>query len=174
LATKLCLIVGHKESSQGAKNVSSGLTEYNFNDKLAHDIKEASELDITIVYRDTYKSLPDKINKLNPDFCVSLHCNAFNRKARGTELLYYHTSQKSLVLADELQERVVGALMSLDRGIKPKRSEDRGGYLLRYVDSPIVIAESFFIDNDQELENVNDRYADLVDAYVTGLNNYSN
>ncbi len=169
----ICLIVGHKPSSQGAKNVTSGLTEDTFNDQFANDIKSGADLDISIVYRDTYKDLPDKVNQLRPAFSVSLHANAYNRKARGTEMLYYHSSVKSKEIAKAFQFMVVDALGTLDRGIKPVGSEDRGGYLLRYTDAPCIIAESFFIDNDEELENVNERYDNLVIAYIDALESCS-
>ncbi len=165
----ICLIVGHKESSPGAVNVNAKISEYEFNKKLAIDIKDGSDLDITIVYRDTYRDLPGKVNQLDPEFSVSLHCNAFNRKAWGAEMLYYHSSKKSKAIAEALQFMVVEALGTLDRGIKPKHSEDRGGYLLRYTKAPCVIAETFFIDNDDELNNANELYNELVNAYIDGI-----
>ena len=77
--------------------------------------------------------------------------NAFNGRASGTEVLYYHRSEVGKTIAEILQGGLVDFLGLPDRGIKPKTSEDRGGYLLRYTNAPCVIAEPFFIDNDQDL-----------------------
>jgi len=58
-------------------------------------------------------------------------------------------------MAKILNTQLVKALGLKDRGIKVKTAEDRGGYLLKNIATPCVIAEPFFIDND--LETVNDK-----------------
>ena len=146
---KLCaLVIGHKKSSPGAVNENAGLTEFDFNDYLAIRIeKKVKKMRVQRIYRRTYKELPDDINTLNPDFIVSLHCNAFNGRASGTEALYYHKSEKGKKMAEILLNHLVEHLKLPDRGIKPKTAEDRGGLLLRYTKAPCLIAEPFFIDN---------------------------
>jgi len=170
---KVALIVGHKESSPGASNESMGINEYSFNSELAHDISDAlGELDIAcrIVYRNNYHDLPFEINDdVDPDMIVSLHCNAFDTRATGTEVLYYHNSQKSKQMAEVLQKHLVDALKLRDRGVKPKHTEDRGGYLLRYTEAPCVICEPFFIDNDVDCKVAHDHHDALVKAYVEGI-----
>lgn len=143
---KCALVIGHKKTSPGASNRSSGLTEFAFNDVLSIEIEsEESGVEVQRVYRRTYNLLPDDINQLNPDFIVSLHCNAFNRSASGTEVLYYHRSTKGKLAAEILRDNLVDALGLSNRGIKSRTSEDRGGYLLRYTNAPCIIAEPFFI-----------------------------
>ena len=144
---KCALIVGHKESSQGAVS-PSGITEFAYNQELAKLIKKYVErAEVVIVYRRTYEQLPDDVNQIKPDFAISLHCNAFNTKASGSEVLFYEKSSKGKELALKLQNEIVKVLGLPDRGIKTKTSEDRGGYLLKYVKAPAVILEPFFIDN---------------------------
>ena len=89
---KLCaLVIGHKKSPPGASNDKTGLNEFDFNEKLANLIeKKAQETQIQRIYRRTYQELPNDINALDPHFVVSLHCNAYDGKASGTEVLYYH------------------------------------------------------------------------------------
>ena len=167
---KCALVIGHKKSSPGASNKSSGVTEFVFNDKLAIDIEEEiSGLEIQRVYRRTYNSLPGDINELNPDFIVSLHCNAFDGSASGTEVLYYHRSTKGNLIAGILNEQLVEALGLKNRGLKPKTAEDRGGYLLRNTVAPCVIAEPFFIDNNKDLKTATDKRDLLVKAYANGI-----
>ena len=168
---KLCaLVIGHKKSSPGAVNKSSGLTEFDFNEDLAIRIeKKVKKTEVQRIYRRTYKELPDDINTLDPDFIISLHCNAFNRKASGTEVLYYHNSDASRTIAEILRRDLVDFLGLPDRGIKPKTSEDRGGYLLRYTSAPCVIAEPFFIDNDQNLSKAKENPEGLAAAYAGSI-----
>lgn len=56
-----------------------------------------------------------------------------------------------------------------DRGIKPKTAEDRGGFLLRYTSMPCLIAEPFFIDNDEDLAKANSNRDELVQAYADAI-----
>lgn len=150
---KIALVVGHKERSPGACN-SNGLCEFEYNNQLVKLINKRlidGKVESHIVYRNSYLDLPVKINEIEPSHIISFHCNAFNKKASGTEVLYYHRSSTAKVMARTLQDSIVGVLGLPDRGIKPKTAEDRGGYLLKYTHAPCVIVESFFIDNDNDL-----------------------
>lgn len=167
---KCALVIGHKKSSSGASNQSSNLSEFDFNDKLAIEIEQkVSGVEVQRVYRRTINTLPHDINDLNPDFIISLHCNAFNQSASGTEVLYYHRSKKGKEMASALNTRLVKALGLNNRGIKAKSAEDRGGSLLKNTNAPCVIAEPFFIDNDSDLKMANDNREQLVKAYANGI-----
>lgn len=167
---KVALVIGHSCKSQGASNKNS-ISEFEYNMFLVHRVKRAvpSSIDVEIVCRDEYKDLPDKINALNPDLVLSFHCNAFNTEVSGSEVLYYHTSETGQALAYRLQQLIVNALGLRDRGIKPKRSEDRGGYLLAYTKAPCLILEPFFIDNSSDLQIAGLKEDVLVAAYVQFL-----
>ena len=172
----IALVIGHTSASPGAVNRPAGLSEYAFNAPLATDIVSALEnasVNTQLVYRSSYRGLPAQINALKPNFIISLHCNAYNTKATGTETLYYHSSRRSQKLATILQTHLVDTLELADRGIKPKSSEDRGGYLLRYTHAPCVIAEPFFIDNSRDLQTAQSRRADLVEAYANTILDFS-
>jgi N-acetylmuramoyl-L-alanine amidase len=168
---KTCaIVIGHKSSSPGASHENSGLTEFTFNEQLAIDIeKRVEDVKIQRVYRRTYNTLPGDINELAPDIIVSLHCNAFNKKASGTEVLYYHRSKKGKILAEILQTKLVAALTLPDRGIKSRTVEDRGGYLLKNTNAPCLIAEPFFIDNNNDLKVMTEHREALVDAYASAI-----
>jgi len=171
----LCaLVIGHKKSSKGAVNVNHNITEFDFNEAVALRIeKRVKKTDIQRIYRRTYSELPGDVNGLEPDFTVSLHCNAFNGKASGTEVLYYHKSKMGEKIAGILLNNLVGYLKLPNRGIKPRTTEDRGGYLLRYTKAPCVISEPFFIDNDSDLDRARDDIEGLVAAYATAIDEIS-
>ena len=174
---KLCaLVIGHKKSSPGAVNKRSGITEFDFNEDLAIRIeKNVKKTEVQRIYRRTYKELPDDINTLDPDFIVSLHCNGFNGRASGTEVLYYHKSEEGKKMAEILLNHLVEHLKLPNRGIKPKTAEDRGGPLLRYTKAPCVIAEPFFIDNDSDLSRAqkNEDIDELAVAYAKAIEEIS-
>ena len=168
---KLCaLVIGHKKTSPGAINEASAINEFDFNDELARRIEQKIQtVGVQRVYRRTYRELPDDVNALEPDFVVSLHCNAFNGQASGSEVLYYHRSEKGRQAAETVLSELVGCLGLADRGVRPKAAEDRGGYLLRYTKAPCVIAEPFFIDNDGDLAVAREQFDALAAAYARAI-----
>lgn len=171
---KVALVVGHRKGSPGAVNKSTGISEFAFNKDLAEFIKTTVQFcDVEVVYRDSYLGLPSKINELKPDFIISLHCNAYNTSASGTETLYHHNSSESKRLAEILQGRMVACLGLPDRGIKARGVEDRGGYLLKNTNAPCVIAEPFFIDNDEDFKRVNQSMDELALAFIEAIREYS-
>ena len=170
MRVRVALVIGHSQKRQGAYNQLYKMSEFKFNDMVAHNIEEFGGIDgITLVYRDSYKDLPDQINRLGPEIIFSLHCNAFNTQASGTEVLYYHTSKMGKLIAGITQNHIVSALELPDRGIKAKKEEDRGGYLLRYTDAPCVIVEPFFIDNNDDYRKVRGRLDKLIFAYIESI-----
>ena len=152
---KCCLVVGHRWDDKGAENRTLGLTEFDFNYQLAAKIydaaKDKKDLKVVIVYRDgSYSKLPAKIELFKPNFVVSMHCNAFNGSTTGCETLYYKDNDIAKQMAQIMQSEICETLPQKDRGIKPKRSEDRGGLLLKESPAPAIIVEPFFIDNTKE------------------------
>ena len=168
----IALVIGHSNKSRGAHNKTYNISEFEFNEKLINNIsKDLDKLHIEskIVYRNNYDQLPNDINKLNSKFVISFHCNAFNTKTSGIEMLYYHSSKNGKRIAEIFQKNIVSCLKLPDRNIKPKHSEDRGGYLLRYTNVPCIISEPFFIDNDNDYELVMDNYLNFVKANVDSI-----
>jgi N-acetylmuramoyl-L-alanine amidase len=150
---KIALVIGHKKNSPGACN-DSGICEHDYNSELVRlisNLLDENHINNVIVHRDTYLELPFEINKLKPDLVLSFHCNAFDGRASGSETLYYHRSKKGKELAIGLLKTISSALGLRYRGAKPKRAEERGGYLLKYTHAPCVILEPFFIDNDSDI-----------------------
>ncbi|MDM5431160.1 N-acetylmuramoyl-L-alanine amidase [Bacillus mycoides] len=85
------------------------------------------------------------------DIFISIHANAFNGKVSGTETYYYKSSEsdqknpyvkESRVLAEKIQNRLVEALQTPDRGIK-----NGDFHVIRENQMPAVLTELVFIDN---------------------------
>lgn len=180
---KVALIVGHERKAQGGSNMD-GTTEYTFNKELAQRIAPvliSMNFEPVIIYRDgtTYSKLPAKVNKVNPDIAVSLHCNAFNRLATGTETLHYINSERSQRLALCMQRHMVKALGLRDRGLRPVnakhkgRKGDKGGHLCKYTNMPTVILEPCFIDNNKDLATARANFDALALAIANGVKDYA-
>lgn len=174
---RVALIPGHSTTDPGAINTFTGHTEYDYNLKLAYTVARKlaanGRLAPVIVHRSTYRDLPTKVNQTGAVVAVEFHCNAFNTRATGTEMLHWHTSVKGKHLAHALQDAALKALQLTDRGVKPIDGKSRGSYLLEQTSMPCVIAESFFIDNIKDLsvgldnyEELAIRYADAIEAFL--------
>jgi N-acetylmuramoyl-L-alanine amidase len=168
------LVVGHTMDSPGAVNTGKSISEFEFNNNLVPLIeKNVKRTKIKKFYRRKYEMLPRDINTVNPDFIVSLHCNDHDCRTSGSEVLYYHKSDKGKQFAEILLKHMVDYLKLPNRGIKPKTVEDKGGYLLGYTNAPCIIAEPFFIDNKKDLEHVMQNLEGLAAAYAGALDEIS-
>ncbi|MGZ7147910.1 N-acetylmuramoyl-L-alanine amidase [Bacillus sp. BC08] len=105
------------------------------------------------------KNRVDFAKEHNGDIFVSIHANASQKHdGHGTETFYYKGSEKkelterekdSYMLADKIQKRLVKALDTRDRGVKP---EDF--YVLRENEMPAVLTELAFLDNSADYEKL--------------------
>lgn len=178
---KICISIGHSEKEQGATTKDSKTSEYMFNTALAHLVKDdLKKLGYGVVITNrltdgggTGMTADVKaINATGADICVELHCNAYNTKAQGCEMLFWHTSEKGKQLAKTLQNRVVKVLNNSDRGIKSIKVKGRGAKVLRETFMPMVIAEPFFIDNPEEFNNAFNKLDALATAIAEGIDDY--
>ncbi len=169
---KIALVVGHSSKSTGAHNKELDITEYSLNEIEAKKVSELLDdrgVENVVIYRQTYKDLPAKINKEGADIVLCFHHNSFDEKSTGTETLYYHKSKKGKVFAEIMQKNIVDALGFKDRGIKPKASEDRGGYVLKYTNAPCLIMEPCFMSNTKELQKFMDNLNKYCEAVVRAI-----
>lgn len=147
---RVALVIGHKMTSGGASSYN-GVTEFEYNEELvgmvASNLSDEPDIEVLIFHRKKYKDLPDEINEKNPDLVISFHCNAYDKTATGSEVLYYHKSKKGEQIAKVMINSIHQCLGLANRGAKPKRVEERGGPILKYTNAPCVMLEPFFIDN---------------------------
>jgi N-acetylmuramoyl-L-alanine amidase len=171
----LCaLVVGHRKSAKGAVSADGNVAEFDFNSELAAEIKKrVTKARVKIVFRanttDGLRKLPAKVNAVGPHLILSLHCNAFNKIAKGTETLFFHTSANGKKLAKIVQTQLLNALELRNRGIREKKEADRGAHLLKFTKAPCVICEPFFIDNDEDLAVAMRRKKRLAAAYARAI-----
>lgn len=100
------------------------------------------------------------------DLFVSIHCNAFDTSAKGTEVEYI--SAAGAVAAQCIQNQIVGALDTVDRGIKVRRDL----MVLKHTDAPAVLVECAFIDNDEDHEKLVNRTDEFAAAIARGITDY--
>ena len=101
------------------------------------------------------------------DIFVSLHCNAFNTQARGTETLY--KSFNGQRLANDIQSQIIRSINTVDRGVK-KRDDL---WVLNGTDATAVLVEMAFIDNEEDHAILTNDLDTIVRAIARGITDYA-
>lgn len=102
------------------------------------------------------------------DVFISLHCNAFNGNAKGTETCVYSLSGKSAKLGRCIQNQLVSSIDTVDRGIK----ERPGLIVLKHTAMPAVLVEIVFIDNEEDAEILINKKNEIARAIARGVTDY--
>jgi len=162
----VCLIVGHRESAQGAVAVD-GTTEWAWARqharKIALHLRAARAVPVIIERDDRsdgYRRLPGKVNDTGADCALSLHFNSFsNPAATGAEVLYWHRSGRGRALAVELDKAddVLGLRDRGQSGLKACDDDDRGAYILRETAMPCALVEPGFGSNEGDWQAITER-----------------
>lgn len=172
--SKIVLVVGHSYNNVGACNKKFGISEFGFYRSFFEVVKEKlneKNIECSIKLRNNYKDLPYEINKEYPKcrLIVSGHANAFNKKVSGIETLYYSKSSISDKYASIFQTNFVEDLKLNNRGIKSVNKKDNGGHILGNTNSPCILIEPFFIDNDKDCEVIFNNYIKFINSFVLSI-----
>ena len=111
-------------------------------------------------------------NRTDVDVFVSIHCNACNGNANGTEVWHYYGSGEGEKLADCIQNQIVDALGTVDRGVKGAKPGVNGLYVLNNTDAVAVLVELAFIDNESDAALLRERQDEFARAIARGVTDY--
>lgn len=118
-----------------------------------------------------------KCNKYKPDVAVSVHLNAFNKTAQGTEVFYSLFSDNGKKLATSVLNNIV-SLGVKSRGIKTKKNSNGRDWFefIRETEAPAILVECCFIDNANDYEFVNTaaKQKIMAEAIAKGICEYLN
>ena len=107
-------------------------------------------------------------NDWGADIFISLHCNAFNQQARGTECLVFAKGSYAEDLADAIQAQIVNSLDTVDRGVKERPDLA----VLKHTAMPAVLVEMAFIDNEEDCEKLINQQEEFAAAIARGVTDY--
>ena len=115
---------------------------------------------------DIFKSLEYRssdANKWKADCFVSLHCNSFNKSAKGLETYCYKFKYRGL--ADYLQTEMINSkLYTLNRGVK------EGNYhVIRETNMPAALIELGFIDNVEDIKLLENKQEEFSTSIAKGI-----
>ncbi|MCH4166770.1 MAG: N-acetylmuramoyl-L-alanine amidase [Megasphaera sp.] len=168
---KVYLNPGHdREVDSGAVNTHLEVRECDLAYDLGCLVKERLErngIAVVLGQNDDLYAVCDEANQEEVDVFVSIHFNAFNTRATGTETLVSGTAN-SLMLGHCIQSNIKAVLCLPDRGLK----ERPGLFVLRNTAMPAVLAEVCFVDNDYDIKRYMGRAEEVASAIATGILQY--
>lgn len=167
--TKIVVNGGH-EPNVDSGALGSRSTEAEVTQKLMLLVAaylEKAGCDVMAVQTADLAEICDVTNRWGADILVSIHCNAFNKKAKGTETFCYYGSREGDALAHHIQSQIVTSLATANRGVK-----EAGYYVLKYTKCTAVLVETAFIDNLGDEQLLLDRADDFARAIARGVTDY--
>jgi N-acetylmuramoyl-L-alanine amidase len=183
---KVFINAGHdRKYDSGAVNPNSGLREADVAANVAELVvkyltaagcecksMQSDNLAPTSAGRSEYAdrqglTVTETANEWGADVFVSIHCNAFNESAHGTEVECYGGGEGKR-LAQYIQNQIVDSLDTLDRGVKSMPHL----LVLKYTDMTAVLVEMAFIDNDDDAELLANKQDDFARAIARGVTDY--
>jgi len=161
----------------GASNRITGLRECDVTKSIADLVEKylvAAGVEVVgNLQSDDLYEVVNASNNLGADVFISIHCNAFNEMANGTEVWYYHTSRDGKRLAECIQRQIVDALGTTDRGVKGAVPHtDNSLYVLNNTDAVSSLIECAFIDNPCDEELLRNQQDDFARAIARGVTDY--
>ena len=111
-------------------------------------------------------------NRVDADVFISIHCNACNGVAQGTEAWHYYGSGAGEKLAQCIQNQIVDALGTVDRGVKGAKPGVNGLYVLSNTDGVAVLVELAFIDHAGDAELLRSQQDEFARAIARGVTDY--
>lgn len=155
---KLALIRGHTKTAGGAYSPFLKANEYTWNGDLINKIIQLNgdrkDFLVKEFLRDGIGIAGAYKNAMNwkPSAIIEVHFNAANGKAQGTETLYNDSGDfkgiNEVVFAKMINDGMVQALGTKDRGIRKRLPSDRGyGNVSQTKSIPSILIEIGFGDN---------------------------
>lgn len=161
-------IINYRMEDPGACNVTYDLREAVIVDKIGKELKfylEASGHDVYYLQSNNLRNNPSDDNLNYPcivteennwgaDYAISIHLNAFNCWAQGTETIVFCRGSEAEKMAKYIQSSIVQLMKTFDRGIKyeeDKLPHQRLSFITRTA-APAILIECCFIDNDEDAQ----------------------
>ncbi|MGE1061784.1 N-acetylmuramoyl-L-alanine amidase [Megasphaera paucivorans] len=179
---KVFINPGHDQNyDSGAVNPNSGLKECDVVARVGNRVKnylEAAGCEVQLLQSDNlyfdsqYNDRPVAVcvaaNDWPADIFISIHCNAANTQARGTEVECYDSNDSGGQLAQCIQSQIINSIGTVDRGVK----EMPGLIVLKHTNMPSCLVEMAFIDNKADAQLLIDSEDDFARAIARGITDY--
>lgn len=182
-------VVNGRMLDSGAVNVQLGLKEA----EIVRDIAKHLQFFLesaghTVVYLQSnnlrngwdddmsYPCITTEANKSGADFAISIHLNACDQQANGTECFVFMRGSSADRMAQHIQKQICHQLYRIDRGVKYEEDKprDRRFSFIMKTDMPAIIVECCFIDSWVDADSLieTDGLISYAKAIFDGINDY--
>lgn len=169
---KLYLDLGHGGQDSGAVGVNNVLEKdvvLSVGKKVEDKLKRCG-IDVRLSRStDVFKTLDYRTNDANnwgADAFISIHCNSFNKSAKGLETYCYKLKYRAM--ADVIHSEIKNAgLYTVDRGVKEKNL-----HVVRESTMDACLVELGFIDNVEDIQLLLNKQDEFATAIVKGICKY--
>lgn len=170
---KIIIDAGHGGSDPGAVNGVHKEKDYALSVALKLG-KLLSKAGVQVIYTriaDTFPTPKDRYDLANTshaDYFVSIHFNsAITPDAEGIETLCCATTGKANIIANAVQNALIGSLRTKNRGVRVRTNIA----VLNYTKMPAILVEGGFLSNPTDLKKIaSDGYqTELARAIFDGL-----
>lgn len=169
----------------GAINKNSGITEADIALEIGKMVKtylETAGCEVMLLQSDNLyydgvgECVCEAANNWPADVFVSLHCNAFNGQARGTEIFTSRGETKADKLATCIMQQIINtfgdALAVRSDWSDGDIDKESGLIVLLHTQMPSALYEMVFIDNDADLQFLLAHKDDMARAIARGVTDY--
>ena len=168
----------------GAINYRYNISEADFCLEIGNAVAEylqAAGCDVLLLQSDNLagegvgENVCETANSWGADLFISLHCNAFNGVATGTEVFTSPGQTMADFAATSILEQIQQTFPSLlVRADYSDGDVDKEAnfIVLKHTEMPAVLVEMFFIDNDNDLQLMLDNKDALARAIARGVTDY--
>lgn len=166
---KVCINGGHMPGKDPGA-LGSRVTEAEITQKLMNLVAgylEKAGCEVMAVQTKELADICRKSNEWGADLFVSIHCNAANKKAKGTETFAYYGSREGDALAHHIQSQIITSLATANRGVK-----EAGFYVLKHTKCTAALVETAFIDNLGDEQLLIDKTDVFARAIARGVTDY--
>ena len=118
---------------------------------------------------DDLYAITSAANASGADIFISIHCNAFNGSAQGTEVEVHPGSSAGRALGNCIQRQIVDSLGTADRGLKDRLDL----WVIKRTNMPAALVELAFIDHEGDATLLRDRQDDFARAIARGVTDYA-
>ena len=140
---------------------------------LAADYLSAAGVEVVgNLQSDSLHEVVSASNYADTDVFISIHCNACNGMAQGTETWHYYGSTEGEKLAQCIQNQILGVLGTVDRGTKGAKPGVNGLYVLSNTDAVAVLVELAFIDHANDAQLLGTQQDEFARAIARGVTDY--
>lgn len=153
----------------GAINLITGDRECDYALKVANLVQRYlndAGLIAQVIQNDSLGYICDVSNDFGSDAFVSIHCNAFDTHARGTEVWY--KTERGSTLANCIQKQLLTSIQTVDRGIKQTDTL----WVLNQTEAVAALVEVGFIDNMDDLKMMQSNMDAIARAIARGITDY--